>query len=184
LLALCARLCYTETMKYDYAYFYNKNASFYNAHTNAKRALKFANFCFTWLFFIAYGVLWTQAMDADRFTLHDFVKIIFVPLLALCMVTVLRLFVERPRPYAENGAGIEPLVKKKADNKSFPSRHLACATAIAMTFLPFYPLVGGLLFLASFVLGYTRFALGLHYPSDLVAGWSVGTCIGCLIFIL
>ena len=171
-------------MKQNYVYFYNKNAAFYNAHIGAKRALKLANFAFTWLFFIAYGALWTQVMNTEKFPVQDFAKVIFVPLLTLCFVTLLRLFIDRPRPYAENGAGIEPLVKKKSTSKSFPSRHLACATALAMTFLPFYPIAGGLLFLASFLLGYTRFALGLHYPSDLVAGWSLGTCLGFFIFIL
>ena len=171
-------------MKKNYVYFYNKNAAFYNAHIGVKRVLKFTNIALTWLFFVAYGVLWTQAMDTNKFPVQDFAKIIFVPLLTLCFVTLLRFFIDRPRPYAENGVGIEPLAKKKSDDKSFPSRHLACATAIAMTFLPFYPMAGCLLFLASFLLGYTRFALGLHYPSDLVAGWSLGTCLGCLILIL
>ena len=53
-------------MKQNYVYFYNKNAAFYNAHVGAKRVLKFTNFALTWLFFIAYGVLWTQAMNKDK----------------------------------------------------------------------------------------------------------------------
>ena len=172
-------------MKYDYVSLYNKNAAFFNAHPTAKRALQSANFLFTWLFFIAYGVLLTHALFVKPFATEDLVKILFVPGLTLIFVTVLRLFIERPRPYMEEGAGIMPLVeKKKARKHSFPSRHLACAAVIAMTFLPFYPIVSLFLLGASVVLGYLRFAMGWHYPSDVVAGWCLGVFMGYLILLL
>ena len=172
-------------MKYDYVTLYNKSAAFFNARPKAKRLLIASNFVLTCLFFACYGGLWAYTLLLAPLDIKELVKILFVPLLALLAVTVLRIAIDRPRPYTEAGAGITPLIeKKKTEGQSFPSRHLACAAVIAMTFLPFYPTIGYALLVASVALGYTRFALGLHYPSDLVAGWSLGTCIGYLIFIL
>ena len=142
-------------MKYDYVALYNKNAAFYNAHPTAKRALKLGNILLTWLFFACYGILWLYALFVESFATRDLVKILFVPLLTLLAVSVLRLTISRARPYTAEGAGITPLVeKRKADCKSFPSRHLACATVIAMSFLPFYPIAGGILLSAGLVLLY------------------------------
>ena len=172
-------------MKYSYVTLYNKNAEFYNAHPTAKRAIKIGNTLLTWLFLACYGVLWLYALRIDPFETMDLVKILFVPLLTLLTVSVLRLAITRARPYTDEGAGITPFItKKKADNKSFPSRHLACATVISMVFLPYYPIAGYILLGFSALLGYIRFALGLHYPSDLLAGTSLGTCLGCLMFVL
>lgn len=172
-------------MKYDYVALYNKNAAFFNARPTLKRALRLSNYFLTGLFFLCYGILWIDALFIEKFDPKKLLAILFVPALAFLIVSVLRIAVDRPRPYAENGAGIEPLVqKKRADKKSFPSRHLTCATVIAMTFLPLIPVAGVLLLVSSVLLAYVRFALGLHYPSDLLAGAGVGILIGFLIFIL
>jgi membrane-associated phospholipid phosphatase len=172
-------------MKYDYVTLYNKSAAFYNAHPTAKRALKLGNTALTWLFFACYGILWLYALYVDPFETRDLVNILFVPLLTLLVVSVLRLAIHRARPYTEEGAGITPFVEKKhVDYKSFPSRHLACATVISMAFLPFYPIAGGILLGLSILLGYIRFAMGLHYPSDLLVGAGLGTILGSLIFLL
>lgn len=171
-------------MSYDYLTLYNKSAAFYNAHPRAKRLLIIGNTFLTLLFFGCYGGLWAYTLLLAPLSIKDMVKILFVPLLALLTVTVLRIAMDRPRPYTESGAGITPLIQKSSTGQSFPSRHLACATVIAMTFLPYYPVMGGALLCLSLALGYTRFATGVHYPSDLVAGWTLGACIGYLIFIL
>lgn len=172
-------------MKYDYVAIYNKSAAFYNAHPTAKRALKLGNTALTWLFFACYGILWLYALYVDPFETRDLVNILFVPLLTLLTVSVLRLAIHRARPYTEDGANITPFVEKKnVDYKSFPSRHLACATVISMAFLPFYPIAGGILLGLSILLGYIRFAVGLHYPSDLFAGASLGIALGSIIFLL
>ena len=172
-------------MKYDYVALYNQNAAFYNAHPTAKRALKIGNVVLTWLFFACYGILWMYAVDLNPLEPMDLIKLLFVPLLTLLTVSVMRMAISRPRPYAEDGAGITPLSqKKKADDRSFPSRHLACAAVISMVFLPYYPIAGAFLLGGSVLLGYIRFALGLHYPSDLLAGWGLGVCLGCLMFVL
>ena len=171
-------------MKYDYVTLYNKNVAFYRTRPTAKRALKIGNVMLPWVFFACYGILWVYALFIESWETMDLIKILFVPLLTLLTVSVMRIAIQRPRPYAEEGAGITPMVKKKAEDKSFPSRHLACATVIAMTFLPYYPIAGAFLLGGSVLLGYIRFALGLHYPSDLLVGSGLGVVLGSLIFLL
>ena len=172
-------------MKYDYVALYNKTAAFFNERPKAKRLLILSNLFLTLLFWISYGGLWAYTLWLAPLEVKEMIAILFVPLLTLVVVSVLRVAVERPRPYSEEGAGIIPLIKKtKADKKSFPSRHLACATVIAMTFLPFYPLAGCFLLLCSVLLAYVRFATGVHYPSDLLAGIALGVLFGCFMFIL
>lgn len=170
-------------MKYDYATLYNKNADFYNARPQAKKALRLVNGLLTYAFFLAYAGLWAYGIFLGDFLPNDFLKIFFVPVSALFLVSLLRLGIARPRPYAAKGAGITPLVLRSGrEDDSCPSRHLTCAAVIAMTFLPYLPVVGYVLLVSTFLLAYTRFALGMHYPSDLLAGIGVGGAVGALVF--
>ena len=163
-------------MKYDYATIYNKSAAFYHAHPKAKLALKLANACLSVLFVVSYPLLVFFALSLPMHFngVNGMLSILFPPALTLLVVSVLRVWFQRPRPYSSEGAGIQPLIKKRsADNRSFPSRHLACAAVIAMAYLHFYPIIGGFLLAISVLLGYTRFALGLHYPSDLLKAFDL-----------
>ena len=175
---------YTESMKYNYVSIYNKNAAFYNARPKAKKALIVTNTLLTYGFLLAYVALWAFGIWKEKFSTTDNVTVFVVPMLTLIAVSAVRALLSRPRPYSPSGAGIEPLVKKNKDMDSCPSRHLACATVIAVTFLPFFPIAGAVLLLLCPILAYTRFALGLHYPSDLLAGMGVGGALGALVFIL
>ena len=171
---------YTATMKYDYTTFYNKNAEFFLSHPKAKRALLVFNTLATYIFILAYALLFVYGLKKGNFTPNDFTNVFFAPAMALFVVTVLRLAIQHPRPYDEDGANIIPLKKKEGDSSSFPSRHLTCATVISTVFLPYIPAVGVLLFVFSLLLGYARFAIGWHYPSDLFAGFFLGVAMGII----
>jgi len=185
MLAKSLVLCYTKLLKFDYKAFYEKNVAFYNARPLAKRALPLLNQMLSWFFVAAYALLWVYALFIKKFGVKDQLCILFVPALGLLIVSVLRLAIEKPRPYDEDGDNITPLVKKKnANKKSFPSRHIACAMLISMTFMAYSLGIGIPLFLFALALAYIRFALGLHYPSDLIAGGAVGILVGLLAFFL
>lgn len=170
-------------MAYDYKQLYEKNAAFYQCHPAAKQTLCIGNTVLTYGFILAYAGLWAYGFWGG-FTAKDFIKIFFVPVLALLIVSAIRMAVDRPRPYSKDGAGITPLVSRDGrENDSFPSRHLTCAFVIAMTFLPYFTGLGVGLLLCAALLGYARFALGLHYPSDLIVGSLIGIAVGALIFI-
>lgn len=71
-----------------------------------------------------------------------------------------------------------------SSSASFPSGHAASAAAVYLTFgfaitnlmtrkvLRYYSLGAALLII--FLIGVSRVYLGVHYPSDVVAGWCVG----------
>jgi undecaprenyl-diphosphatase len=93
---------------------------------------------------------------------------------ALAMLTnqVISHLWQRPRPFDAH-AGVELLASKSVD-PSFPSDHAAAAFAIAVAVLLLSRRAGlPLLVLAVFV-AFSRVALGVHYPSDVLAGAAIG----------
>lgn len=165
-------------MKLDYKTLYAKNFAFYESRPQAKRVVLLLNRILPYLFALSYLLLWVYAYDTvDQ---REQVTLFFSPVVSLITVTAMQLFCQRPRPYEETGAGITPMLKKSAKGNSFPSRHIACAVAVAMAFIPHLPVVGALLLVFSCLLAYTRFTVGVHYPSDLFVGGGIGLFFGLL----
>lgn len=61
-----------------------------------------------------------------------------------------------------------------SDKFSFPSGHTAAAFVFAAMVLNFYPLYAPLLLGWAALVGISRVLLGVHYPSDIVAGMVLG----------
>jgi undecaprenyl-diphosphatase len=81
----------------------------------------------------------------------------------------------RPRPFAvENAvrAGADPL-----DPFSFPSGHTLHAVAFSVVAIAFYPMLAWLLVPFTLLVAASRVVLGLHYPSDVLAGAALGALI-------
>ncbi len=89
--------------------------------------------------------------------------------------TALKLIIRRPRPQL---AGLGPLTQTRT-KLSFPSAHASTSFAAARMYsrlgLPRAPLYG----LAT-ALSLSRLYLGVHYPSDLLAGAALGSAVGAL----
>jgi membrane-associated phospholipid phosphatase len=160
-----------------YVELYEANAKKYNNRPQLKRAIILFNQCLPLLFLIFYIGFFVCAIffDIPSETLKkNFPTFVFAPLASLAIVSALRLLVARPRPYSEEGANITPMIQKKSDKyTSCPSRHMACAMAIALAFAPFSLPITIFLAIASVALGYLRFTVGVHYISDLIAGASI-----------
>jgi membrane-associated phospholipid phosphatase len=87
---------------------------------------------------------------------------------------------DRPRPFAAHEAGTHLLAAPSPD-PSFPSDHAAAAFAIAFAVFAFWRR-GGIVFLATALLiALSRIAVGLHYPSDVIAGAVVGWCAALVV---
>lgn len=168
---------------------YTAHAAFLRKHPAFLRFLLFMNKALTLLFMFAfvaigaYGVI-LQAKE-KAFDGWELVVLFGAPLACLALVALLRFLFPRRRPYNPNGAGIVPFLEKKMDEKSFPSRHLASAFVIATVICAVSPIAGVVLYMGGLFLGYIRFALGLHYPTDLIGGGILGFLCGlCAFFIL
>jgi undecaprenyl-diphosphatase len=86
----------------------------------------------------------------------------------------------RPRPFAvESGvrAGADPL-----DAFSFPSGHTLHAVAFSAVAVAYYPMLVVLLAPFTLLVALSRVVLGLHYPSDVLAGAALGALIACASF--
>lgn len=164
-------------MKYDYITLYNKVSGVLREKPRLVKGIRIFNKVCTILFLAFYGGFVAYAV-VRKFAPLTLVRILGAPALCLFLVTVLRYVINRPRPYSERGAGISPLHEKKAQDYSFPSRHTACAFVIAMTVLPYAVWLGVPLLILAGALAFSRFALGLHYPSDILAGAGMGILCG------
>jgi undecaprenyl-diphosphatase len=88
----------------------------------------------------------------------------------------------RPRPFAvENAvcAGADPL-----DPFSFPSGHTLHAVAFSIVAIAFYPMLAWLLVPFTLLVAASRVVLGLHYPSDVLAGAALGALIASALLAL
>lgn len=93
--------------------------------------------------------------------------------LALLANQVVAQLWDRPRPFAAHPA-MTHLLAAPSPDPSFPSDHAAAAFAIAFAFLFFSRRAGAVFLLLASVVALSRIALGLHYPSDVLAGMCVG----------
>ncbi len=89
---------------------------------------------------------------------------------------VVKLVVKRPRPVLE---GLPPLGGAPS-SLSFPSAHATSSFAVATAMTRVEPL-GALAFVLALALSLGRPYLGMHYPSDVLAGALLGVALGLIV---
>ena len=98
--------------------------------------------------------------------------------LALLLYKLLKRWTRRPRPFASDvriRAWVAPL-----DEFSFPSGHTLHAVAFTLVALAHYPVLAWLLIPFTASVAVSRVALGLHYPSDVLAATVIGSALAGL----
>jgi undecaprenyl-diphosphatase len=88
----------------------------------------------------------------------------------------------RPRPY-EVHQDIW-LTGRPLDRFSFPSGHTLHAVAFSIVMIAYYPELTWLVLPFTVLVAMSRVVLGLHYPSDVLAGASIGALIALVSFAL
>jgi membrane-associated phospholipid phosphatase len=88
----------------------------------------------------------------------------------------LKLLVRRPRPVLE---GLPPLGGAPS-SLSFPSAHAFSSFAVATAMFRVDPATAGT-FIVAFALSLGRPYLGMHYPSDVLAGALLGIVLGLIV---
>lgn len=88
----------------------------------------------------------------------------------------IKLLVKRPRPVLE---GLPPLGGAPS-SLSFPSAHALSSFAVATAMYRVDPATAGA-FVIAFLISLCRPYLGMHYPSDVLAGAILGVALGLLV---
>ncbi|MBD3223906.1 MAG: phosphatase PAP2 family protein [Caldithrix sp.] len=102
----------------------------------------------------------------------------FAFILDLPLYLLIKRSIKRPRPFEKN-ARIQNLIAPP-DKFSFPSGHTAGAFLMA-TVLSYFFITYTLLFFGwAIVVGISRIVLGVHYPSDVIAGALLGSICAAL----
>lgn len=100
----------------------------------------------------------------------------FLGPIAIGLNYVVKAIVRRPRPVLE---GLRPLGGAPS-SLSFPSAHATSSFAVATAMTRVEPW-GALAFLLALALALGRPYLGMHYPSDVLAGALLGVLLGLLV---
>ena len=95
---------------------------------------------------------------------------------------LLKPIVARTRPFRRNAA-VRLLIPEPHDY-SFPSGHtsasFACVTVLFLT----HCILWKYAFILSVLISFSRLYLYVHYPTDVLAGMSIGIISGCLVFFI
>jgi undecaprenyl-diphosphatase len=138
------------------------------------------------MFGLAVVGLWSWWSARRTGTREDSVAavagLVWAPLAAAVAVIVnipIRGFVERPRPFVDHD-GLEVLVSGKTDF-SFVSDHSTMAMAIAVGIFLAHRRLGWAALGLAFAEGFLRIYMGVHYPTDVIGGFALGTAVTLLL---
>lgn len=109
------------------------------------------------------------------------VRMLAAGLIGLTLYKWLKQKTSRPRPcevYAAISAGTPPL-----DRFSFPSGHTLHAASLSIVCANGFPELASLVYPFALAVALSRPILGLHYPSDVLAGALLGVGVGQLVML-
>ena len=143
------------------------------------------------MLFFTYIGEWGAACIAAAIVLLCFKKtrkagiVTAIALLAdfLIVNVFLKNVVARQRPFEEESAlcaFLEEIGYPLPHDRSFPSGHAAVTFCCAASLTYFFKGRGAWSFLAAFFIAFSRLYLGVHYPTDVLAGAAIGALIGVL----
>jgi undecaprenyl-diphosphatase len=131
----------------------------------------------SWFWLIGLGLVWW--FGNEYWKRLAIIMVVSIATTAL-LVMIIKFSVRRSRPEGEWGR-----IYRSTDPHSFPSGHAARSTMLAIVGLGLGPLWLGLaLIVWAPLVGIARIAMGVHYPTDVIAGMLLGVVIGFLILIL
>ncbi len=129
-----------------------------------------------------YALMLALLMQRGEQALFPVLHMILVGALSTATYLALKRGMSRPRPYqiiSMVKAGAVPL-----DAFSFPSGHTLHAVGFSIVALAYYPALAPILIVFTLLTASARVALGLHYPSDVLAGAALGAGIAGASFCL
>jgi undecaprenyl-diphosphatase len=128
----------------------------------------------SWFWLLGLILLWWQGTDYWK---ARAVALAVGILVTAMVVMIIKFSVRRSRPEGEWGQ-----IYRSTDPHSFPSGHAARSMMLAVIALGLGPLWLGLLLLAwAPLVSLARVMLGVHYPSDVIAGMGLGALLGFIV---
>ncbi|OON78877.1 phosphatase PAP2 family protein [Streptomyces tsukubensis] len=131
-------------------------------------------------------VLWCWWSTRRKATLEEAASsvaaVVWAPLAAGVAVLVnipIRGFVERPRPFKEH-QGLALLIDGKNDY-SFVSDHATLAMAMGVGLFVVNRKFGLIGIVLALLEGFCRIFMGVHYPTDVIGGFALGTAVALLL---
>ena len=165
----------------NYQEWYDKRKASLLQHPQLLQLMRVFNRMMTVLMPLAYLTLLGTSL-ITKVLGNDFYAYILVPAFGFVLLTLVRKWINQPRPY--EAWEIIPLLDKDSSGNSMPSRHVFSATIISMACLHANLPVGLILLVLSALLGLARVLGGVHYPKDVLVGYACGLVWGILFFIL
>ncbi len=131
----------------------------------------------SWFWWVGLGVLWWLGNSFWR----TWALTVLVSIIALAVVVLaIKFSIRRQRPQGEWGG-----IYRKTDPHSFPSGHAARVVLIAVLALGFGPgWLAIILCLWAPLVALARVAMGVHYLSDILAGFGLGAVAGIIALII
>mgnify|MGYP001736117445 CR=1 FL=1 len=164
----------------NYQEWYDKRKSSLLRHPQLLQLMRVFNRMMTVLMPLAYLTL-LGINFVSKGVGKDLYAYILVPALGFVLLTLVRKWINQPRPYET--WEIVPLLDRDSPGQSMPSRHVFSATIISMACLHASLSVGVILLVLSAFLGLVRVSGGVHYLKDVVVGYIFGLVWGVIFFL-
>ena len=132
-----------------------------------------------WLPYVLVLILLGLAFKNWKMTL---VALISAGTASLIVKRIILFFIQRPRPYMVLSEA-HTLISKSASEsfQAFPSGHALFFFALAMAVYFYHKKWGIVFFIGAALMGLARIFVGVHWPSDILAGAILGVATACVI---
>ncbi|MET9444446.1 phosphatase PAP2 family protein [Streptomyces sp. NPDC006610] len=134
------------------------------------------------LVLLVLGCWWTVRRRGGEEAAGSVAALVWAPLAAGVAVLVnvpIRGFVERPRPFRSHH-GLDVLIGGKTDF-SFVSDHATIAMALGVGLFVAHRTFGLVGIGLALLEGFCRVYMGVHYPTDVIGGFALGTAVALLL---
>ena len=125
-----------------------------------------------------YGLMIVLAVFGGTRGIVAALQMLGTGLVAWLLYRTLKLHTRRPRPFRAH-----PDVTARAavlDEYSFPSGHTLHAVSFTIVAVAWFPFLALPLTVFTVLVAMSRVVLGLHYPTDVLAGVLIGTALGAV----